>query len=350
MDEVHRASRPPSREPSFVVPLRDLDAGALSLAGGKAANLGELIGAGLPVPDGFCVTTDAYRDVTLAADLSGIVEQLARTAADAPDRAAEIAGRARNRILTTAMPARVADAVTSAYRALGEPAVAVRSSATAEDLPFASFAGQQDTYLGIIGADAVLDAVHRCWASLWTDRAVVYRVRNRIDHAETRLAVVVQRMVDSAVAGVMFTVNPVTGRRGETVVDASPGLGEAVVSGSVNPDHFVLDSRTGAVLERRLGDKRLIVRPRPGGGTESVPRPASDTACVSDAQLRALVALGARVQEHYGQPQDTEWAIDTAGDLWLTQARPVTTLFPLPGGGRGRTSSASTSASAWRRG
>jgi rifampicin phosphotransferase len=335
MDEVHRASRPPSREPSFVVPLRDLDAGALSLAGGKAANLGELIGAGLPVPDGFCVTTDAYRDVTLAADLSGIVEQLARTAADAPDRAAEIAGRARNRILATAMPAHVADAVTSAYRALGEPAVAVRSSATAEDLPFASFAGQQDTYLGIIGADAVLDAVHRCWASLWTDRAVVYRVRNRIDHAETRLAVVVQRMVDSAVAGVMFTVNPVTGRRGETVVDASPGLGEAVVSGSVNPDHFVLDSRTGAVLERRLGDKRLIVRPRPGGGTESVPRPASDTACVSDAQLRALVALGARVQEHYGQPQDTEWAIDTAGDLWLTQARPVTTLFPLPGGGRG---------------
>jgi pyruvate,water dikinase len=158
----------------------------------------------------------------------------------------------------------------------------------------------------------------------------VYRVRNRIDHAETRLAVVVQRMVDSAVAGVMFTVNPVTGRRGETVIDASPGLGEAVVSGSVNPDHFVLDSRTGAVLERRLGDKRLVVRPRPGGGTEAVARPASETACVSDDQLRVLVALGSRVQEHYGQPQDTEWAIDRDGALWLTQARPVTTLFPLP--------------------
>jgi pyruvate,water dikinase len=333
MDAVHRASRPHSPEHSFVVPLRDLDAGALSLAGGKAANLGELIRAGLPVPDGFCVTTDAYRDATIAADLSELVEQLARTAADAPDRAAEVAGRARNRILSTPMPAHVGDAVTAAYRSMGEPAVAVRSSATAEDLPFASFAGQQDTYLGIIGADAVLDAVHRCWASLWTDRAVVYRLRNGIDHADARLAVVVQQMVDSAVAGVMFTVNPVTGRRGETVVDASPGLGEAVVSGAVNPDHFVLDSRTGAVLERRLGDKRLEVRARPGGGTEAVSRPASDTACVSDDQLRALVALGTRVQEHYGQPQDTEWAIDAAGALWLTQARPVTTLFPLPDDG-----------------
>jgi phosphohistidine swiveling domain-containing protein len=335
MDAVHQGRRPHSREHSIVVPLRDLDAGALSLAGGKAANLGELIGAGLPVPDGFCVTTDAYRDATIAADLSEIIEQLAGTAADEPNRAAELAGRARDRILSTAMPAHVADAVTSAYRGLGEPAVAVRSSATAEDLPFASFAGQQDTYLGIIGIDAVLDAVHRCWASLWTDRAVVYRVRNRIDHAGTRLAVVVQRMVDPAVAGVMFTVNPVTGRRAETVIDASPGLGEAVVSGAVNPDHFVLDSTTGAVLERRLGDKRLVVRARVDGGTEAVPQPASDTACVSDEQLRALVALGARVQDHYGQPQDTEWAIDTAGVLWLTQARPVTTLFPLPGGAAG---------------
>ena len=294
MDVVQQAGRPRSREHSYVVPLRDLDAGALSLAGGKAANLGELLRAGLPVPDGFCVTTDAYRDGTIAADLAEIVDELAGITADDSDRAAEIAGRARERILSTAMPAHVAEVVTSAYRALGEPAVAVRSSATAEDLPFASFAGQQDTYLGITGADAVLDAVHRCWASLWTDRAVVYRVRNRIDHAETRLAVVVQRMVDSAVAGVMFTVNPVTGRRGETVIDASPGLGEAVVSGSVNPDHFVLDSRTGAVLERRLGDKRLVVRPRPGGGTEAVARPASETACVSDDQLRALVALGSR--------------------------------------------------------
>ncbi|MGY1637804.1 PEP/pyruvate-binding domain-containing protein [Geodermatophilus sp. SYSU D00742] len=314
-----------------VVGLRDLRAGDVDLAGGKAANLGELLGAGLPVPDGFCVTTEAYRDVAAAADLTGILGELAATAADDQARSADLARRARERILATPVPAHVADAVTAAYRALGEgAAVAVRSSATAEDLPFASFAGQQDTFLGVVGADAVLDAVHRCWASLWTDRAVVYRVRQRIDPARTRLAVVVQRMVDAAVAGVMFTVDPVTGRRTETVVDAAPGLGEAVVSGAVNPDHFVLDSRTGAVLERRSGDKRVVVRARAGGGTEVVPRPPSDAACLSDDQLRALVELGNRVQEHYGAPQDTEWAVDGDGTLWLTQARPVTTLFPLP--------------------
>ncbi|MGY1663829.1 PEP/pyruvate-binding domain-containing protein [Geodermatophilus sp. SYSU D00705] len=319
--------------PPVVVALRDVDAGAVERVGGKAANLGELIGAGLPVPDGFCVTTDAYRDVVAAADLTGVLDELAATGADDLDRSADLARRARERILATPVPAHVAAEVTAAYRELGEATpVAVRSSATAEDLPDASFAGQQDTYLGVAGADAVLDAVHRCWASLWTDRAVVYRLRNGVDSASTRLAVVVQRMVDAAVAGVLFTVNPVTGRRGETVVDASPGLGEAVVSGAVNPDHFVLDSRTGAVLERRLGDKRLVVRARPGGGTETLPVPASDTASLTDDQLRALVRLGDRVQQHYGTPQDTEWAVDGTGALWLTQARPVTTLFPIPDG------------------
>ncbi|MGK5110758.1 PEP/pyruvate-binding domain-containing protein [Geodermatophilus sp. CPCC 205506] len=319
--------------PPFVVGLRDLDAGAVGIAGGKAANLGELMGADLPVPDGFCVTTEAYLELTAVADLTEVLADLAGVAADDRDRAVALAGRARDRILSVAVPAPVADAIASAYRALGDTAVvAVRSSATAEDLPFASFAGQQDTFLGIAGTAAVLDAVRRCIASLWTDRAVVYRVRNGVDHAVTRLAVVVQRMVDAAVAGVMFTVNPVTGRRGETVVDAGPGLGEAVVSGAVNPDHFVLDSRTGAVLERRLGDKRLVVRTRAEGGTEAVPLPASDAPCVSDDQLRALVRLGDRVQQHFGRPQDTEWAIDGAGGLWLTQARPVTTLFPIPDG------------------
>ncbi|WP_448613090.1 PEP/pyruvate-binding domain-containing protein [Modestobacter sp. URMC 112] len=332
MSATHPVGRRHSPEHAVVVQLRDLDAEALPLAGGKAANLGELLGAGLPVPDGFCVTTNAYRDLAAATDLTEILEQLAGITPGDQDRSAELAARARERILSVPVPGHVADAVTAAYRDLGEPPVAVRSSATAEDLPFASFAGQQDTYLGIVGADAVLDAVHRCWASLWTDRAVAYRLRNRIDHAGTQLAVVVQRLVDADVAGVLFTVNPVTGRRDETVVDAGPGLGEAVVSGAVNPDHFVLDSRTGAVRERRLGDKRVVVRPRAEGGTETVPLPASATPCVSDDQLRALVRLGARVQEHYGRPQDTEWAIDRAGRLWLTQARPVTTLFPLPDG------------------
>jgi phosphohistidine swiveling domain-containing protein len=232
------------------------------------------------------------------------------------------------------MPAPVADAVAAAYRGLGDGApVAVRSSATAEDLPFASFAGQQDTYLNIVGVEAVLDAVHRCWASLWTDRAVVYRAANGIDHATTRLAVVVQRLVAATVAGVTFTANPVTGRRRQAVIDATPGLGEALVSGAVNPDQFVVDPATGAVLDRRLGDKRLVIRARQGGGTEPAAQPASQTFCLTDEQVRALAVLGTQVEAHYGEPQDIEWAIDPAGGLWLTQARPITTLFPLPAAG-----------------
>src|SRR3712207_5516642 len=304
MDTAPRSTRPRTGRHPVVVPLGDLDAGDLALAGGKAANLGELIGAGFRVPDGFCVTTDAYAELAESAGLADLLE----------DPAADLARTARERLLAAPVPASVAEAVAAAYAQLGAAVpVAVRSSATAEDLPFASFAGQQDTYLDVVGTDAVLDAVHRCWASLWTDRAVVYRERNGIDPATTRLAVVVQRMVDAAVAGVMFTANPVTGRRTETVVDAAPGLGEAVVSGSVDPDHVVLDSGTGAVLERW-----------PGGGREP---------CLTDGQLRELVVLGARVQAHYGWPQDTEWAFDAAGTLWLTQARPVTTLFPVPEGG-----------------
>ena len=168
---------------------------------------------------------------------------------------------AREALLAAGIPARIAAAVIDAYQRLGEGTpVAVRSSATAEDLPHASFAGQQDTYLNVIGAEGVLDAVQRCWASLWTDRAVVYRSTNGIDHHAVRLAVVVQRMVDAEIAGVLFTANPVTGRRRQAVIDASPGLGEAVVSGAVNPDHFVVDTGTGDIVERRLGDKRFEVR------------------------------------------------------------------------------------------
>ncbi|MFD0889952.1 PEP/pyruvate-binding domain-containing protein, partial [Streptosporangium algeriense] len=209
--------------------------------------------------------------------------------------------------------------------------VAVRSSATAEDLPHASFAGQQDTYLNVVGEEAVLDAVRRCWASLWTDRAVAYRAVNGVDHRAVRLAVVIQGMVYSEVAGVMFTANPVTGRRREAVIDAGPGLGEAVVSGSVNPDRFVVDMATGRITGRRLGDKLLAVRPLPYGGVEHVGLgDGTKPACLTDTQVRALAALGGRVEEHYGSPQDTEWAIDADGRLWLTQSRPITTLFPVP--------------------
>ena len=324
----------------LVLGLGHLSAGMLALVGGKAANLGELLSAGLPVPEGFCLTTAAYRQAIGAPDallpaLAGVYATLLDTAGsahgDLPD-VAGLAGTARAAILAAPVPAAVAQAVEQAYRALGpDVPVAVRSSATAEDLPFASFAGQQDTYLNVVGVPAVLDAVRRCWASLWTDRAAAYRTSLGIDPAAVALAVVVQRMVDAETAGVMFTANPLTGSRRQVVIDASPGLGEAVVSGAVNPDHFVVDALTGRVLERKPGDKGVEIRPLAGGGTEMRRlQGARGTACLPDSQVVGLMRLGLQAQGHFGAPQDTEWAVDGAGALWLTQSRPITTLYPVP--------------------
>lgn len=301
--------------------------------GGKAANLGELANAGLPVPPGFCLTTAAYQRALSGAALEPVLAALSEADAAGLDRLSEIATRARSLVLDSGVPAGIAESVRLAYGELGDNvAVAVRSSATAEDLPFASFAGQQDTFLNVVGVNAVLDAVSRCWASLWTDRAVAYRTTNGIDHATVALAVVVQEMVDSTTAGVMFTANPVTGNRHETVIDASPGLGESVVSGAVNPDHYVVDTLQGGIVSRTLGDRQLEIRAVPGGGTERLERRRSADSdvepCLSDRQVLALVELGREVQEHYRAPQDTEWAIDPAGKIWLTQARPITTLYP----------------------
>ncbi|HEX3260713.1 MAG TPA: PEP/pyruvate-binding domain-containing protein [Pseudonocardia sp.] len=270
------------------------DARDFAFAGGKAVNLAELIGAGFPVPDGFCVGTPAYAQ---AADTAGIAALL-----DGPD----LPARARDALLATPIPDDVAAAVTAAYLALGEGApVAVRSSATAEDLPGASFAGQQDTYLNVVGVAALLDAVRRCWASLWTDRAVAYRADAGIPHAGTQLAVVVQRMVDARAAGVLFTADPISGRRSRSVLDAAAGLGDAVVSGAVDPDHWVVDGRA------------ITSGPAAGG-------------CLTDRQVRDLVELGRRVEAHFGAPQDIEWALDGEGTLWLTQSRAITTLYPVP--------------------
>jgi pyruvate,water dikinase len=318
--------------PALVCDFAEIEGDALPLVGGKAANLGILTRAGLPVPPGVAVTTEAYRLVAASDALASVLDELAGAAPGDTARLAALAGRARAALLAADVPEDVRRAVADGYARLGRDVpVAVRSSATAEDLPFASFAGQQDTYLNVVGEEAVLDATRRCWASLWTDRAVSYRATNGIDHRTVHLAVVIQRMVDAVVAGVLFTANPVTGRRMQAVIDASPGLGEAVVSGAVNPDHFVLDTKTGEILERRLGDKRVAVRAKAGGGTEHVERPsAGGEACLTDEQVRALAALGARVEAYYGSPQDTEWAIASDGALWLTQARPITTLFPLP--------------------
>jgi phosphohistidine swiveling domain-containing protein len=324
------ANNPERANAELVLPLGDIGRAALPIAGGKAANLGELIRAGLPVPGGFCVTTAAYELVAGGAGLGQILDDLAETRPDDTARLANLAAAARARLLEAPVPEDLAQAITGAYRTLGASVpVAVRSSATAEDLPHASFAGQQDTYLNVVGDEAVLEAVRRCWASLWTDRAVSYRSGGGIDPRGVRLAVAVQRMVEAAVAGVLFTANPLTGRRRQAVIDASPGLGEAVVSGAVNPDHFVVNTATGEIVERRPGDKRVAVRSSAGGGTQRVEL-SGDEASLEDTQIRALAALGARVEAHYGAPQDTEWAIDADGEIWLLQARPITTLFPLP--------------------
>jgi pyruvate,water dikinase len=268
--------------------LDQLTAADLLEAGGKGANLGELLRAGFAVPDGFVITTAAY---ALAAEASGVTGETPATA--------------RVRLAASPVPAGIADAVRDAYRALGASAVAVRSSATAEDLPDASFAGQQDTILGVLGEDAVLDAVRKCWASLWNDRAVAYRQTHDVPARGLRLAVVVQRMVDAEIAGVLFTADPITGRRRRAAIEAVRGLGEQLVSGAVNPDHFIVNTRTGEVLERR-GD------------------------ILNAAQLRELAAVGARIEEHFGRPQDIEWAIDKGGKLWVVQSRDITTLYPIP--------------------
>jgi pyruvate,water dikinase len=318
----------------LVVPLRDLDGNSLALAGGKAAHLGELIRRGFAVPDGFCVTTAAYAQVAAAAGIDPLLAELAGLAAEATARQAHLAGQIRAALLRTPLPGDLEAALTRAYETLsGTPAVpvAVRSSATAEDLPGASFAGQQETYLNVVGSAAVLEAVRRSFASLWTDRAVSYRAARGIDPRTVRLAAVVQRMVEAQVAGVLFTANPLTGKRDQAVLDANPGLGEAVVAGLTDPDHFVVDTPTGAIVERRLGGKQIAIRSRANGGTEQVTRAgAPEGACLTDDQVRTLAALGARVAAQAGVPQDIEWAIDPAGRVWLLQTRPITTLFPLP--------------------
>jgi phosphohistidine swiveling domain-containing protein len=292
----------------------------LELAGGKGANLGELMRAGFRVPDGFIVSTEAYATVVEDAALAEVIT----AGLAARDDGATIRAGFEN----VTIPEGLAAAIMAAYSDLGHGPVAVRSSATAEDLAGAAFAGQQDTYLNVVGEVAVLDAVRRCWGSLWTERAIAYRRRQQIEPGTLRIAVVVQRMVDAEFAGVMFTANPVTGARDEVVVDASPGLGEAVVSGLVTPDHYVIDSH-GEVREHTPGRREVIIRSTAGGGvthsTEAGPEPST----LSDMVLTELAALGRSVAAHFGRPQDVEWAY-ADGQIWLVQARPMTALPPPP--------------------
>ncbi len=326
----------PPDDRALVVPLQMLDRRALPLVGGKAANLGELIHAGFSVPAGFCITTTAYERVASHARLDTSLLALEAVSREDGAERRELATAIRTALCQTPLPPEVVEAITQSYQTLSADSpipVAVRSSATTEDLPEASFAGQQETFLNVMGIEAVLASVQRCFASLWTERAITYRASLGIAPPGVRLAVVVQQMVEAEVAGVLFTSNPLTGKRRETVIDANPGLGEAVVSGVSNPDHFVVHTTTGEIVERRLGDKRVIIQADASGGTRKIEAGTSpERSCLSDEQIRTLSALGARVEALYGMPQDIEWAIDATGSPFLLQARPITTLFPLPTG------------------
>lgn len=302
----------------------------LERAGGKGANLARLTRTGLPVPPGFIVTTAAYKAFVAASDLWAIIAATLsnlRPEDPADLERASIAIRAAFRV--TPVPGTIVDNVRSAYTELGEGPVAVRSSATAEDLPDLSFAGQQDTFLNVIGFEALMAAVVECWSSLWTARAIGYRQRNAIGQEGVALAVAVQTMAPAEASGVLFTANPLTGHRGQTVIDATLGLGEALVSGQVEPDHLVFETTSGKLLERTLGRKQVVTRELAGGGVSTTAVNAADRSALSDADTARLVELGRRVQAEYGAPQDIEWAL-ADGSLALLQSRAITSLFPMP--------------------
>jgi phosphohistidine swiveling domain-containing protein len=290
----------------------------LATVGGKGASLATLRRARLPVPPGFHVTTAAYRRFVA---YDGLQERILAAAAIV-DGAAEIAAL----FAAHEVPDEIATPIRAAYTALGAPAVAVRSSATAEDLPGASFAGQQDTFLDVRGTDAVVDAVRRCWASLWTARAIEYRRREGIAAADVALAVVVQELVDADAAGVLFTAEPVTGATDRMIVNATWGLGESLVGGQVTPDELVLDAASGAVRERRTGEKDVMTVRTPDGPAERpVPGERRRAPVLDDARAAELAALGRRIAAHYGRPMDVEWTL-AGGAFAIVQARPITGL------------------------
>ncbi|GGN17661.1 phosphoenolpyruvate synthase [Halarchaeum nitratireducens] len=307
--------------------LADISAEDVPSVGGKGASLGELTQAGLPVPSAFVVTADTYRTFL---EGSGVADELfAALDVDPEDSAAlaEAAATAKELILEAEMPEDVRETVLAAYDDLGDdPFVAVRSSATAEDLPDASFAGQQETYLNITRED-LLERVKRCWASLFTQRAIYYREEQGFEHERVDIAVVVQRMVDAEKSGVMFTSHPSTGAP-TTIVEAAWGLGEGVVSGSVSPDNYVIDRESGEVEEVTVATKKTLVErhPETGETTErEVEAERRDARVLDEAELEELLALGERVEEHYGTPQDVEWAI-AGGEVYMLQSRPITTI------------------------
>lgn len=317
---------------SLVLDFQEMQQTQLGLVGGKGLHLGELSKIeGIQVPEGFCVTTEAYQKAIEPNETyQALLHRLTMLNAEAREQMGEISREIRQTILDVEIPSDVADAVVRYLSRFGEEqAYAVRSSATAEDLPHASFAGQQDTYLNIIGVDAILQHIRKCWASLFTDRAVMYRVQNGFDHRQVYLSVIVQKMVFPQASGILFTADPMSGSRKLLAIDAGYGLGEALVSGIVTADHYKV--REGEIADKRIATKTLAIYGRKEGGTETKPidPDLQKTQTLTDDQILRLARIGRRIEAYFDQPQDIEWCL--AQDTFhIVQSRPITTLFPIP--------------------
>ncbi len=329
-----------SKEQALVLWFEQLRNTDVPIVGGKNASLGEMINAQLPVPPGFAVTARSYERFILEKKIAeNIYKIIKETVTDPNDpRQYDTASKKiRELIEKTPMPKDIEDAIRSSYTQLNkrlnlkDTFVAVRSSATAEDLPDASFAGQQETYLNVKGPDDLIDKVVKCWSSLFTPRAIFYRNEKGFPHEKVFISVGVQKMVNSKAAGVMFTINPVTGNRDEIVIEGNFGLGETVVSGAVNPDDFVVDKATAKIKERRIARKtvKYIRDPKTGKTVHlDIPEAEQKTVCISDQETAALADLAKRIEKHYGKPMDIEWAIDSdlsfPQNMFIVQARPET--------------------------
>jgi pyruvate,water dikinase len=311
-------------------PLGDLRAADGGAFGAKSASLGELLRAGIPVPAGFALSAAAYTEFIAGAGLERVIAETLAGAAEGVQGTAAAARRIGDVIRAAEMPPALASDVTARYTRLGgDSPVAVRSSALGEDSAEATFAGQQETILWVRGADGVLDAVRACWASLYSAEAISYRRRLAAGDSHPAMGVTVQQMVDAAVSGVLFTCNPVSGDRSMVAINASWGLGLAVVGGEVTPDDHLVSKVTGEVVRETISDKQVQYVPAAGGhGTEciAVDDERRQKRCLDQPALTALVELARRVESHFGAPQDVEWAIDAGGELFVLQSRPVTGL------------------------
>lgn len=315
-----------------VLGFKEIDSSAVPLAGGKGAGLGELSRInGIRVPEGFCVSTAAYKQITESnQQLNGLLNELSRFKAEERPAISQVSAKIRRLIESTAIPKEIAGEIKNHLTQLGEKgAFAVRSSATAEDLPTASFAGQQDTYLNITGQSEILKHISKCWASLFTDRAIIYRIQNGFEHHHVQLAVVVQKMVFPQAAGIMFTADPVTLNRKVVSVDAGFGLGEALVSGLVNADNYKISD--GKITSKKISIKQLAIYALKDGGTkEQEIEPADQNKpTLTDEQAVQLAHMGRAIEAHFGTPQDIEWCL-ADGSFYIVQSRPITTLYPIP--------------------